>query len=339
MSRTWIFQSNPKLYDIDAAVHARPVIYWRTPQFFEQLKQGDRVLVWRAGKEAGIIGWGVLLTDPRPYDLSKDDDPFEAKGLHRAPGDPFVPLRVWAAGHIPKAEVASVLDSHRIVTNPMGTVFRLDAEERAALDPLLAAHGYDLGREAVEPFAPLPVLSEGEAEPREKPVRAAQPRAKITPALFLLASAPEQPTEITVEGDALSMLLVEREAVRSLDESWDAVGIYLLIGGALSDDSALSVYVGKAQGLRSRVRSPGHATKDWTRCLLVRREGRQPFNASDISWLERRLIDVLLEAPAIDLVNRTPPPAEYVPDYKAEILERTVLAALGVLGVLGGYVT
>jgi hypothetical protein len=75
----------------------------------------------------------------------------------------------------------------------------------------------------------------------------------------------------------------------------------------------------------------GHATKDWKRCLLIRREGLQPLNASDISWLERRLIDVLLEAPEIDLINRTPPPVEYVPEYKAEILERTVLAALGVL--------
>jgi hypothetical protein len=35
VARTWILQSNPKLYDIDTALHQRPVIYWRTPQFFE----------------------------------------------------------------------------------------------------------------------------------------------------------------------------------------------------------------------------------------------------------------------------------------------------------------
>jgi len=94
----------------------------------------------------------------------------------------------------------------------------------------------------------------------------------------------------------------------------------------------------KQQGLRLRIKT-GHAAKDWERCLLVQREGLQPFNASDISWLERRLIDVLLEAPAIDLVNKTPPPPELVPEYKAEILERTVVAALGVLGMLGAYVS
>jgi hypothetical protein len=30
MSRTWFVQANPKLYDIDAALRSRPVIYWRT---------------------------------------------------------------------------------------------------------------------------------------------------------------------------------------------------------------------------------------------------------------------------------------------------------------------
>lgn len=77
--------------------------------------------------------------------------------------------------------------------------------------------------------------------------------------------------------------------------------------------------------------------KDWNRCLLVQRPGLHPFNASDISWLERRLIDVLLEAPQMDLINKVLPSQEMVPGYKAEILERTVVAILGVLGVLGAY--
>ncbi len=71
----------------------------------------------------------------------------------------------------------------------------------------------------------------------------------------------------------------------------------------------------------------------------MQREGRHAFNASDISWLERRLIDVLLEAPEIDSMNKTPPPQESVPDYKAEIMERCVTAMFGVLGVLGAHLS
>jgi hypothetical protein len=156
--------------------------------------------------------------------------------------------------------------------------------------------------------------------------------------MFLLSSTPEQPVEVTIEGDSLRLSLVEREALGALGSSWDSVGVYLLVGPTVIDGATLSVYVGKAQGLRSRVKT-GHAVKPWSRALLVQREGLHAFNASDISWLERRLIDVLLEAPGIDLVNKTPPPPETVPEYKAEILERTVVATLGVLAVLGAHIT
>jgi hypothetical protein len=112
----------------------------------------------------------------------------------------------------------------------------------------------------------------------------------------------------------------------------------LLVGKPTTDQAALSVYVGKAQGLRLRIN--GHKLKEWwARCLLIQRPGLYPFNASDISWLERRLFDVLIEAPEVDLNNKMPPPPEDVPDYKCQILERTVVAALGVLGILGAYVT
>jgi hypothetical protein len=48
---------------------------------------------------------------------------------------------------------------------------------------------------------------------------------------------------------------------------------------------------------------------------------------------------VLLEAPDVDVTNKTPSPLEVVPGYKAEIHERTVVATLGVLGVLGAHIT
>jgi hypothetical protein len=323
------------MYDIDAALHSRSVIYWRVPQYTQELRPDDRVLIWRAGKEAGFVGWGVFVASPAHYDLSGDDDPFVKTGLREEAADWFAPVRVWPALHVPKELVATVLPEHRIVAAPMGTVFRLDADEVEALRPLLSANGYDLDRVPEVRFAPLPVRPETatEAKPKEIPFT----HARITPALFLLSSTPEQPVEITIEGDALRLLLVQRAGMKTLDDRWDAVGVYLLLGKPVADDSVMSVYVGRAGVLRSRVRT-GHDLKEWTRALLIQREGLQPFNSSDLGWLERRLIDVLLEAPEIDLMNKTPPPQELVPDYKAEILERTVVAALGVLGVLGAYV-
>jgi hypothetical protein len=267
MPATWIFQSNPKLYDIDVALLSRPIIYWRVPQFFEQMKQGDRVLIWRSGKQAGFIGWGVLLSDPKHYDLSAADDPYVKSGFPQEERDWYVPVRVWPATHVPKAAVASLLPEHRIVTAPMGTVFRLDADERAALGALLDAGGYDLARAADEPQALLPVLPEAMVEkPSKETLTPATTRARITPAMFLLSSTPDQPVEVTIEGDSLRLSLVERDALKALDEGWDSVGVYLLIGLPVTEGAVLSVYVGKAQGLRSRVKT-GHPMKEWTRCL------------------------------------------------------------------------
>jgi hypothetical protein len=335
VSRTWILQANPKLYDIDAAIKAKQVIYWRVPQYTDDVKAGDRALMWRAGKQSGLIGWGVFLTDPKQYDLSAEADDFWKTATHDQPHENYAPLRVWPAGELPKADVAAVIPAHRVVTAPMGTVFALGPDDLTALAPLLATAGYDLSRAPEPGFVPLPAYPG--AAPVPKLPALAKPGPRITPALFLLPSSPERPIEITIEGDALRLALAEREALKALDDTWDATGVYFLVGKPQSSVAALSVYVGKAQGLRSRV-TTGHNQKDWTRCLLIQRPGLHPFNASDIAWLERRLIDVLLEAPEVDLVNKTPPPPEVVPSYKAEILERTVVAALGVLAVLGAYV-
>jgi hypothetical protein len=46
----------------------------------------------------------------------------------------------------------------------------------------------------------------------------------------------------------------------SLDESWDLVEIYLLVGKRITDQAVPSVHVGKAQGLRSRIKT-GHQLK------------------------------------------------------------------------------
>jgi hypothetical protein len=251
-----------------------------------------------------------------------------------------VPVRVWPAPHVPKEEVAELIPENRIVTVPMGTVFRLDTDDVTALLPAVDRRGYELTRPAETDVSLLPVLPEVEVDrDHEKETKPASPagRATITPAMFLLSSTPDRPVEITIDGDSLRLSLLERDALRALADEWDAVGVYLLLGKPTTEDAVLSVYVGKAQGLRSRIRT-GHGQKEWTRCLIVQREGLHAFNASDISWLERRLFDVLLEAPDVDVLNKTPPPPEVVPDYKAEILERTVVATLGVLGVLGAHI-
>ena len=47
-NRVWFFQSNPKQYDIDAALAKLDQIWWRVPQHTGDIRTGDVVMLWRS---------------------------------------------------------------------------------------------------------------------------------------------------------------------------------------------------------------------------------------------------------------------------------------------------
>ena len=56
-----VLQANPKQYDIDAALGALDRIWWRVPQYTNEIRTGDVAVLWRSGKKAGIIGLGRVI--------------------------------------------------------------------------------------------------------------------------------------------------------------------------------------------------------------------------------------------------------------------------------------
>jgi 5-methylcytosine-specific restriction enzyme A len=65
---TWIFQSNPKLFNVDAYLRDFRVVLWRVPKFNDQINKGDIAYLWRAdgGKRGsgGIIAHGTVIGTP-----------------------------------------------------------------------------------------------------------------------------------------------------------------------------------------------------------------------------------------------------------------------------------
>jgi MoxR-like ATPase len=57
----WIFQANPKMYNIDGAVHDLSELTWTVKHEALQVSVGDRVFFWRAGREAGVIALGTII--------------------------------------------------------------------------------------------------------------------------------------------------------------------------------------------------------------------------------------------------------------------------------------
>jgi predicted RNA-binding protein with PUA-like domain len=139
MSRVWFLQANPNHYDIDKALRGLERIWWRVPQYPSEIHRGDIVLIWRAGKEPGIVGIGRVARDPQLRQPDENEDRFALglkEGTHTTTRA-LVQLR--PTDYLAKEQVRSlpVLSGHPIIRAPMGTVFPVSEEQWTVLAPLV----------------------------------------------------------------------------------------------------------------------------------------------------------------------------------------------------------
>ena len=60
----WIFQGNPKYYDVVGAVEAEDTLTWTVNQYSKQIKKGDKAYIWLSGSDSGIVASGTIMHDP-----------------------------------------------------------------------------------------------------------------------------------------------------------------------------------------------------------------------------------------------------------------------------------
>jgi len=138
MSRAWIFQANPQLYDIDRALEHLDTIRWRVPQYTSEIRAGDVAAIWRSGSEAGIIGVARVSGAPTQSASDEQEDPF-ALTADSLDVTTRVELRVRATPCVRKDEIARLpeMHGHQILVAPMGTVFPLSDAQWGAFAQLL----------------------------------------------------------------------------------------------------------------------------------------------------------------------------------------------------------
>jgi hypothetical protein len=74
--RTWIFQGNPDIYNIDGYLAARPAeLLWLVTRYASEIAVGDRVYLWRnqgtSGAVAGVVAECIVTATP----VLRDEDP------------------------------------------------------------------------------------------------------------------------------------------------------------------------------------------------------------------------------------------------------------------------
>jgi hypothetical protein len=140
----WILQGNPNRFDIDEYLSRYSFIYWSTPTNQKDFLIGDSVFIWRAGKDAGVVAYGIVKELPAPrgsvktpealgegFWVSQIDEPSEVKV-----GIEIEEVRLSNEEDMLEREVLKthpVLGQNRVITNPVGTVFRLNTEEEKTL--------------------------------------------------------------------------------------------------------------------------------------------------------------------------------------------------------------
>jgi len=141
--RSWIFQANPEMFDIDGAIAGLTELSWLVNQHRDSIHGGDEVFLWRSGPAAGIVATATVLCDPM---LLHEDDAEKVynRQASKFEGDQVrVRLRIEQNLErlLPKSQLIAdpKLKDLSILKAPMGTNFPVTAEEAAAITARIAA--------------------------------------------------------------------------------------------------------------------------------------------------------------------------------------------------------
>ena len=69
----WLFQANPSIYAVDQALAESNELTWVVRQYRADVREGDRVYLWRSGAESGVIATATVSSPPQEMALAPDD--------------------------------------------------------------------------------------------------------------------------------------------------------------------------------------------------------------------------------------------------------------------------
>ncbi|QRM36056.1 MrcB family domain-containing protein [Microvirga sp. VF16] len=74
--QSWIFQGNPKLFDMDGAIKSLTEVTWTVPEKGKRPNIGDSAFLWRAGRDAGIIATATVISEASQIENGPEELPY-----------------------------------------------------------------------------------------------------------------------------------------------------------------------------------------------------------------------------------------------------------------------
>ncbi|MFH2067676.1 MAG: EVE domain-containing protein [Pseudomonadota bacterium] len=125
----WMFQANPKYYDIDQALQDRVDFKWMVKRYKDRIKVGDVAYIWKSGNGGGIVAVTKVISELKLYDDVEQEDV------------PRVPLKTLKVLEKPilRADLKehSILSNLLIIKSPQGTNYPVTEEEAEAIEKIM----------------------------------------------------------------------------------------------------------------------------------------------------------------------------------------------------------
>lgn len=139
--KAWIFQANPKFYNIELAVKKIKTITWSISKYKDKIKTGDKAYIWISGKDSGVIAAGTIKSDPALIMPSTEDLSYSLNQRLMKEGILRVQICIESLikPRISKETIMrnSILKNMHIIKNPIGTNFYITPEQANALNEII----------------------------------------------------------------------------------------------------------------------------------------------------------------------------------------------------------
>lgn len=138
---SWIFQSNPRYFDLPGALAELSELTWVVRQHAHEVHIGDTVYLWQAGQESGVFAVARVLTEPGNVEDTPAERRFTLEPERFSQDRRAVRLQIEDV--LPSRIRRDTLQAHPILKDmqilraAQGTNFRLTPEQVSALAELV----------------------------------------------------------------------------------------------------------------------------------------------------------------------------------------------------------
>ena len=137
----WIFQGNPKYYEVNDAVNELDTITWAVNQYQKQIKERDKAYIWLSGPGGGIVAVGTILCDPKIVKPDFEDPYNRSEALNK---EPYLAVDIQLHTKLTDSivERTLLLSDERtkrmeILTYPGATNFRVTKDEDEVIESII----------------------------------------------------------------------------------------------------------------------------------------------------------------------------------------------------------